>query len=67
MIREVEVHPEHVGYIQKFVLSNGGMEYAQSRADEFLDKAVEALEAFPDSRAKEYLVWSARFAGDRKL
>lgn len=67
MVREVESHPESVGYIQKFVLSNGGMEYAQSRADEFLNKAIEVLEAFPDSRAKEYLVWSARFASDRKL
>lgn len=67
MVCEVDRCPDNVRYIQDFVLSNGGMEYAQARANGFLDKAVEALSVFPESRAKAYLEWSARFAGDRKL
>lgn len=67
MVCEVDKYPENVKVIQDFVRSNGGMEYAQARADEFLDKAVAALSMFPHSRAKDYLIWSARFAGDRKI
>lgn len=67
MVCGVETCPDNVGFIRDFVLSNGGIEYSEIRMNEFLDKAVAALEVFPDCRAKDYLVWSARFVGDRRL
>lgn len=67
MVCEVEDNPDNVKAIQDFVLSNGGVEYSQRKADEYLDKAVGALAPLPSSKAKDYLEWCARFAGHRKI
>ncbi len=61
MMKEVDVHPEYCGLIHAFVKENGGIEAATACLDGYIVSAKEALKAFPDSRAKEYLAEIAEF------
>lgn len=61
----IHERPEFKKEVQGFVRSNGGLEYAVSRLDDFISKAESALRALPDSREKEYLGAIARFTAYR--
>ena len=52
--------------IVAFVKENGGLEYAERKLEEYVDKAVEALAVFPDSIEKEFLVQLAHFTAKRE-
>ncbi len=67
MIREIPSHPEYCPKIHGFVLSRGGIEYASSRLEEHILRAVEALAPLPDSPAKDALVEIARFNAFREV
>ena len=60
-VREIREHPEYCGEISNFVLQRGGVEYASARLDGYVEKAVRALDVFPDGEAKEMLAELARF------
>lgn len=45
----------------------GSLEYAYNRAQEFVAKAVQALDGFPDSDAKDALIETARFMANRAV
>ena len=66
-IREmvVNISPENVGRITRFVQENDGAGYARAAMNDYLCKAAEALKAFPDSVAKEHLTRMAAFIGGR--
>jgi octaprenyl-diphosphate synthase len=70
-IREKIVHiHEREAYkreIMSFVHENGGIEYATARLDEYVSQAVRALDAFPESEEKRYLIQIAEFTADRKV
>lgn len=66
-IKVVREHPEYCGEIHSFVISNGGVEYAASRLEEHIKAACEALDPFPDSPAKQYLVDIAHFNAFRQV
>lgn len=55
MLRQIGERQEYVDEIRRFVLEGGGIEYAARRLDGFISKAREALAAFPDSPAREFL------------
>ena len=45
----------------------GGTAYAEKKLNEFVDKAVIALRALPESKDKEYLKMLADFVAVRKI
>lgn len=51
--------------VRDFVLSNGGIEYASSRLDEYVARAVDALSVLQPSREKEYLAGIAEYTARR--
>lgn len=55
MVCTIPEHPEYAEQITDFVLKNGGVEFASSRLEEYIESAVRALDIFEDSQAKKYL------------
>ena len=51
--------------VVQFVKENGGLEYAVSRLNAYVESAVGALSIFPDSVAKDSLVELAHFTAER--
>ena len=65
LVGDIAGHPEYRDEIVRFVKENGGLEYAERRLDEYVEKAVEALDVFPESVEKEFLVQLAYFTAKR--
>lgn len=65
LVNDIVGHPEYRDEIVRFVLDNGGLDYARRRLDEYVDEAVSALETLPQSQEKEYLMALAYFTGKR--
>ena len=65
LVNDIVGHPEHRDEIVTFVKENGGIEYARGRLDEYVEKAVHALDVIPDSQEKEFLVELAYFTAKR--
>lgn len=65
LVRDIVGHPEHRDEIVDFVKKNGGLEYASSRQDFYVDQAVEALNVLPESYEKELLFKLARYTANR--
>ncbi len=67
MIRDIHSNPENCDSVREFVWEEKGVDYAAARLDEFIGKAISALDLFPDSIAKDYLVEIAQFNAFRKV
>lgn len=65
MVKDIAGHPEYRDEIVAFVKENGGIEYAVSRLEYYVNKAVEVLKVLPDSQEKESLVQLAHFTAKR--
>ena len=61
MVREIPSHPDHCGRIRAFVMERDGIGLAAGKLEEWVERAVRALDAFPDSPAREALVEIVRF------
>ena len=66
MVCEIDGHPEHCERIRAFVFAQEGVAYAQGVLEEYVDKAKEALRAFPAGEAVELLKGLADFIGERQ-
>lgn len=66
-ILQISEHPEYCARLHDFVVANGGIEYAAVRLTEYIDKAVDALQAFPYSPARDALAEIARFNAFRQI
>lgn len=66
-ILHIHEHPEYCGQLHSFVIERGGIEYAATRLQEYIDKAVDALRPVPDSPARDALVEIARFNAFRQV
>lgn len=66
-VKSIPAHPECCSDMVSTVLSAGGVAYAAARLDEFVAKAVHALEIFEDSPQKEYLAGIARYNAFRTV
>jgi octaprenyl-diphosphate synthase len=64
-VNDIVGHPEHRDEIVTFVKENGGLEYSRMRLDEYVEKAVRALDVLPDSQEKAFLVELAYFTAKR--
>lgn len=58
-------HPELKDEVREFVFKHQGESYASAKLDEYVGKAVKALEVFPDSKEKDYLAKIATFTARR--
>lgn len=65
MVKDIVGRPELRDDIVSFVKENGGLEYAKTRLEEYVNEAVHALDILPDSREKECLVELARYTAIR--
>ena len=65
LVADIVSHPENRDEIVTFVKENGGLEYAVSRLNLYVEAAVRALDTFPESEAKDSLVELAHFTADR--
>ena len=65
LISDIVGHPEYRDDVVGFVRENGGIEYAERRLGEYVNKAVEALDIFPDGVEKDLLVKLAHFTAKR--
>jgi len=65
-VLEIHEHPEYQQEIIQFVFRYKGIDYAVKKLEEFLGKAIKALEAFPDGEYKEYLTILANYVGIRE-
>ena len=66
LVSDIAGHPEYRDEIVRFVKENGGLEYAERRLGEYVEKAVAALAIFPDSPEKDFLVQLAHFTAKRE-
>ena len=67
MVRDIPDHPEYCTALRELVVAGGGIEYATSRLDDYVDEALKALEAFPESAEKQVLADLARYNAIRKV
>lgn len=67
MVREIPEHPENCAVLHRFVLENGGVEYAAGRLNDFINEALAALELLPPSQERDVLAELARFNAVRKI
>lgn len=67
MVSEVDTHPEYCRELRDFTVSSGGIGYASARLDEFVARAIAALEPLPESQAKSYLEQIARQNAYRQI
>lgn len=67
LVNDIVGHPEHKDEIVEFVKANKGLDYARRRLNEYVDEAVSALEALPDSQEKDFLVQLAYFTARRNM
>ncbi len=65
MVLDILEHPEYKEEIVGFVKEGKGIEYAVSRLEDYVSKAVDALAVLPDSKGKDYLVKIAGFTAYR--
>ena len=65
LVNDIVGHPEYRDEIVTFVKGNGGLEYSRMRLDEYVEKAVRALDVLPDSQEKTFLVELAYFTAKR--
>lgn len=65
MVLDILEHPEYKEEIVGFVKEGKGIEYAVSRLEDYVSKAVDALAMLPDSKEKDYLVKIAGFTAYR--
>lgn len=65
MVMDIDSHPENNQAVRDFVFSHGGQEYASSRLEEYVHKAIAALDILPDSEEKDYLSEIAGFTARR--
>lgn len=66
LVQDILDHPENRDEIVDFVKENGGLEYAERKLDEYVSRAVEALDVFPQSVEKDFLVELAHFTAKRE-
>lgn len=65
LVRDIVGHPEHRDEIVSFVRSNGGIEYAVEKLNQYVHDAVSALKPLRDSKEKRFLEELAYFTAKR--
>ena len=67
MVRNIASNEQYCTEVHNFVMANGGIEYASDVLDQYIRKAVSALEIYPDSKEKKALEEIARYNAYRRV
>lgn len=65
LVTDIGIRPGNKLIVRDFVLNNGGLEYSGDRLQEYISKAVRALDGLPESEEKACLVEIAGLMADR--
>ena len=65
LIRNKEFSPEHVSALIRFAKQHEGIEYAERKLKEYKQKAVEIIQSFPASQARNSLLSLADYFAER--
>lgn len=66
IVKGDNIHSENIQEIISIVIQNGGIDYAQKQAEEFVENAILILNDFKDSSAKTSLMQFAKFVVERQ-
>jgi octaprenyl-diphosphate synthase len=66
LIKRENKNTEVVNEIIQLVIAKGGLEYAETKMNEFKDKAIKGLEEFPDCEARDSLIELMNYITTRK-
>ena len=66
LIKRKNKNSEVVKELVQLVAERGGLEYAETKMNEFKDKAISALYEFPDSEARQSLIELMNYISTRK-
>ena len=66
LLRSKVFTPVQVDQLIDFAIRQGGIEYAENRMRHYHSKAIELLDSYPDSDAKEALILLANYIIERK-
>lgn len=66
MVKDIVGKPELRDDVVRFVKENGGLEYARTRLNDYVEEAVRALDVLPDSTEKSFLVELAHYTAIRE-
>lgn len=67
MVKEIPQHPDYCAQIRKFVEEQDGVRKASLVLEDYVNRALDALEHFPQCRAKEFLSQLARYNSIRTI
>lgn len=66
LVRDILDHPEYRDEVVAFVKDNGGLDYAETMLERYVNEAIEALAVLPDSYEKKCLEELAYYTASRK-
>ncbi|WP_346855897.1 polyprenyl synthetase family protein [uncultured Draconibacterium sp.] len=66
LIKRKNKNSEIVSELIQMVIDKGGLEYAETKMNEFKEKAIEGLKEFPDCEARESLIELMNYISTRK-
>lgn len=67
LVKDIPSHPEYRDEIVGFVREHGGLEYARTVLNSYVEEAVRALDAFPEREEKGILKDIAYFTAQRTM
>jgi octaprenyl-diphosphate synthase len=66
ILKNENKNPASVSFVIEKVMTNGGMEYAESKMIQYKNEALSILHSFPDSPVRKALEELVLFTTDRK-
>lgn len=66
VIKKQRLHKDEIVKIIDFVVDKGGIQYAQSKAEGYSQKAIDQIKDLPDNDYRESLIVFAKYAVSRK-
>ncbi len=67
LVKKGNLKKRDINKIVKFVIENGGIDYAKEKAEKLADEAILKLDIFDESEAKNSLIKFAKFVISREL
>jgi octaprenyl-diphosphate synthase len=65
LIKDTKINQKDIKRIKDFVIANGGIEYSEKKADEYIEKAISFINNFQVGIAKDSVINFARFVTER--
>ncbi len=59
-------NPKKVAEVIDFVIKSGGIQYAETKMNEYKNKAIQLISSFPDSPSKNSLIGLVKYTTERK-